>query len=211
MDPAANLLDAQGRARLVLADSDVASAGDANEGAGLTLSATRTPDGGPGVLVDLDFAELGRLRLKGATAADVREALELELDALDLALFAGLVPRETLELEGLASGQGQLVGPLMAPERLTLELSIEQGALRVPDHSVEGPYEMQLEVDAPLSGRPRGSIALDLTAARLRYGERFEKRPGRPAEMVSRFAPDAQGELVFETRIQLRNIDEVLR
>jgi hypothetical protein len=208
MDPAADRLDAQGRARLIPADSQVASA---SEGASLMWSATRMPEAGPGVVVSLDFAELGRLRLTGVASAGIREALELELEALDLALFASLVPEETLELEGRASGRGRLTGPLTAPERLTLELSIDEGALRLPGHSVEGPYEMQLEVDAPLSGRPRGSIALDLTAARLSYGERFEKQPGKPAEMVSRFAPDAQGELAFQTRIQLRNIDEVLR
>ena len=211
MNRAAGLLDARGRARLIPAEARAASPGEANEGASLMWSVTRTPEAGPGVVVSLDFAELGRLQLTSVTATGVREELELELEALDLALFASLVPGETLELEGLASGGGRLIGPLMAPERLSLELSIEEGTLRVPDHSVEGPYEMKLVVDAPLSHRPRGSVALELTAARLRYGERFEKRPGQPAAMVSRFAPDAQGELAFETRIQLRNIDEVLR
>ena len=81
----------------------------------------------------------------------------------------------------------------------------------MPDCFVECPFLAILNINSPLSARPHGRLDLDLTAATLEYQDQFKKRAGTPAEMTSEFALGKSGELVFESRLKLRDVNEILR
>jgi hypothetical protein len=115
-----------------------------------------------------------------------------------------------MQIGGTATGDVRVVGEASAPGLVGIDAAVVGGLVRVPDYAVDGPFALDLEVREPFSGRPRGSLELDLTDARVEYQSEFEKRAGMRAEMVSKFAPDAKGEIVFESRIKLRDIDEIL-
>jgi len=82
--------------------------------------------------------------------------------------------------------------------------------LRMPDYFVEGPFLASMKVKDPLSGRPRGQFDLDLTAATLEYQGQFKKKAGMRAVMTTKFMPEESGEIVFESRVKLRDIDQIL-
>jgi hypothetical protein len=114
-----------------------------------------------------------------------------------------------MELSGLASGKGRLVGDVAAPEFVSLDLGIENGAFKTSEYAVEGPFLAVVKIKEPLS-RPRGKIELDLTAASIRYLDQFTKKAGMRAQMTTRFVPEESGEIIFESKLKLRNIDEIL-
>ncbi|MHA7839759.1 MAG: AsmA family protein, partial [bacterium] len=158
----------------------------------------------------LRLVDGGRLDLEGtATLAGLLD-LEGEIERLDLGVATPFLPDPEMQVGGLATGRLKVVGAATSPEFVRLDVGVEDGILRIPDYAIDGPYLLDLEVKEPLSERPRGRVALDLTAARVRYGDQLEKRAGQRAEMVSRFVPDERGEIVFESRIKLRDIDEIL-
>ncbi len=82
----------------------------------------------------------------------------------------------------------------------------------MPEYRIDGPFLLSLKIEEPFSGSPRGQLALDLTAATLEYADhfKFEKRAGLRAEIVTEFGSDESGVTVFESRIKLRHVDEIL-
>ena len=135
--------------------------------------------------------------------------IKASLETFDLAIARPLLPDPEMQLAGLASGTGRLVGDAAAPEFLSFDVGIEAGAFITADYSVEGPFLAVIKIEEPLS-RPRGRIDLDLTGASLRYLDQFSKPAGMRAEMTTRFVPKESGEIVFESKLKLRDIDEIL-
>ena len=165
----------------------------------------------------------GLIDLSGALALDDGSVIRLEgtstnagvvdvhanLESFDLAIVRPFVPNPSLRLEGLATGKGRLVGDVAAPEFLSFELGVEQGAIEAGDASLYGPFLASLEIKEPLS-RPRGRAKLDLTATTLRYGASFAKPENVRAEGIARFVPEKTGEIVFEADVAFRDVDEIL-
>jgi len=135
--------------------------------------------------------------------------IKASLETFDLAIARPFLPDPEMQLAGLASGTGRLVGDAAAPEFLSFDVGIEAGAFVTEDYSVEGPFLAVIKIEEPLS-QPRGRIDLDLTGASLRYLDQFSKPAGMRAEMTTRFVPEESGEIVFESKLKLRDIDEIL-
>lgn len=177
---------------------------------GTAALVTRLEGAGPASVEGrLQLTDGGRLDLKGTATLDGVLDLAGEIERLDLGIASPFLPSSEMEIGGFATGKVRLLGAATAPERVGFDGDIEAGRLRIPDYAVDGPFSLKLEVKEPLSGRPRGTLDLDLTAARVRHHQ-FVKRAGMRAEMASRFEPDAKGEIVFESRIKLHDIDEIL-
>ena len=174
---------------------------------------------------DLDIGRVGNepIQLTAGLKLDDGSALVVEgtsteagvvdinakLETFDLAIARPFLPDPEMKLAGLATGTGRLVGDAAAPEFLSFDVGVEGGAFVTEDYSVEGPFLAVIKVKEPMS-RPRGRIDLDLTAASLRYLDQFSKPAGTRAEMTTRFVPEESGEIVFESKLKLRDIDEIL-
>ncbi len=150
-----------------------------------------------------------QLEVEGTSTVAGVVDLDATFESFDLALVAPFLPDPEMLLAGSASGTGRLVGEVTAPEFLSLDLGIEDGAFKTSEYSVEGPFLVTVKVKEPLS-RPRGRIELDLTAARVQYLDQFTKRAGMRAEMTTRFMSEDSGEIIFESKLKLRDIDEIL-
>jgi len=158
----------------------------------------------------LAISDGGRFDIEGTSSAEGVLDLRAEIEAFDLAIAEPFLPDPKIELAGRATGQARLVGPAASPELVSLELAVESGLLRMPDYLVEGPFLAKLRIDSPLSGQPQGRIDLDLTESRLEYQDQFNKPAGTRAEMTTTFSSKASGEIEFESRIKLRDINEIL-
>jgi hypothetical protein len=189
-------------ARFVSAPVDLSGA--------LTLVMGLVGAGPATVEAGLTLTDGGRLDVSGTTTLDGVLELDAEIESLDLRVAKPFLPSAEMQIGGIATGKARVVGAASSPELVALDVGVEAGLLRVPDYRVEGPFLLDLKVKEPLSGRPRGQLDLDLTAARVEYRDQFKKRAGMRAEMVSKFVPDEKGEIVFESRIKLRDIDEIL-
>jgi len=154
--------------------------------------------------------DAGTVRVEGRLDPDGVLDLAGEVERVDLGMASSFLPGPEMRMGGFATGKIRLLGAATAPERFGFDARIEAGQLQIPDYAVEGPFSLKLDVKEPLSARPSGTLDLDLTAARVRYRDEFVKRAGMRAEMVSRFSPDAKGETVFESRIKLHDVDEIL-
>lgn len=159
---------------------------------------------------DLRLADGGQLDLDGTSTIEGLLDLRAKIVSLDLAIMKPFLPEPKMELGGLATGKARLVGSVRSPEFIELDVHVESGLLRVPDYEVVGPFDVDLRIDAPLSGRPRGRINADLTAASLDYQGVFKKRAGMRADMTTKFSPADSGEIRFESRIKFRDLDEIL-
>jgi len=166
------------------------------------------------VALDLGLALSGggRLDVRGTSSLEGLLDLDLALDQLDLALVQPLLPDPGMAVGGRATGTGRLVGAALGPEVVALDIRVEAGLLRMPEYKIDGPFLLGLKIEEPFSGSRHGQLALDLTAASLEYAGHFEfkKRAGLRAEVVTDFMPDASGAIVFESRIKLRHVDEIL-
>lgn len=151
----------------------------------------------------------GRLAVKGTSTIEGRVDVALDLASFDLAIVRPFVPVEGLALAGRASGTGRVVGALARPEFVGLDVGVEAGVVSTPELSLEGPYLAVVKMKEPVD-RPRGIVELDLTAAALRHLDRFSKRAGMRAEAKTRFVPKKDGVVVFESRLALRDADEIL-
>ncbi|MBC8188243.1 MAG: DUF748 domain-containing protein [Proteobacteria bacterium] len=158
----------------------------------------------------LKFSKGGRVALEGLAGQDRRVDLHAEIEKLDLSLAKLFLPDPAMELGGIATGKARLVGPAGSPDFLRIDMRVESGLLRVPEYEVAGPIQIEMEIESPLSQKPKGRIDVDLTAASVDYQGQFTKRTGLRAEMTTTFAPDASGEIGFESRIKLRDLDEIL-
>jgi hypothetical protein len=149
------------------------------------------------------------LTVEGTSTVDGVVDVEAELKTFDLAIARPFLPDPEMQIAGIASGTGRLVGALSSPEFFSMDLGIDGGAFKTSEYAVEGPFLATAKVKDPLA-RPRGRVDLDLTAARLEYLDQFMKAAGMRAEMTTRFVPEESGEIVFESKLKLRNIDEIL-
>jgi hypothetical protein len=136
--------------------------------------------------------------------------LKAQIEKFDLAIVKPFLPDPAMEIGGFATGSLRCVGEIASPEFIGVDVGVEAGLLRMPDYFVEGPYLAELKVKYPFSDRPRGQFELDLTAATLEYQDQFKKRAGMRATMTTKFVPEESGEIVFESRVKLRDIDEIL-
>ncbi len=150
-----------------------------------------------------------QLRVEGTSNVDGIVDVKAEFATFDLAIAKPFLPNPEMVLAGSATGTGRLVGDVSAPEFLSLDVGIENGSIKTPDYAVVGPFLVTAKVKEPVS-RPRGRIELDLTAARVEYRDQFMKRAGMRAEMTTRFVPEESGEIVFESRLRFRDINEIL-
>ena len=158
---------------------------------------------------DLKLDDGSALTATGTSTETGVVDIKASLETFDLAIARPFLPDPEMKLAGLASGTGRLVGDAAAPEFLSFEVGVEAGAFVTEDYSVEGPFLAVVKIKEPLS-RPRGRIDLDLTGASLRYRDQFSKPAGMRAEMTTRFVPEESGEIVFESKLKLRDIDEIL-
>ena len=158
---------------------------------------------------DLKLDDGSALTATGTSTETGVVDIKASFETFDLAIARPFLPDPEMKLAGLASGTGRLVGDAAAPEFLSFEVGVEAGAFVTEDYSVEGPFLAVIKIKEPLS-RPRGRIDLDLTGASLRYLDQFSKPAGMRAEMTTRFVPEESGEIVFESKLKLRDIDEIL-
>ena len=150
-----------------------------------------------------------QLEIDGTSTVEGAVDLNAKLESFDLALVKPFLPDPEMLLAGLVTGKGRVVGDVSAPEFLSLDVGVDQGVFKTSEYSVEGPFLAVAQVKEPFS-RPRGSIDLDLTAARVQYLDQFVKRAGMRAELSTRFVPEESGEIVFESRLKLRDADGIL-
>jgi hypothetical protein len=158
----------------------------------------------------LEHSDGGRLDIEGTSTREGVIDVRAEFESFDLVLARPFLPDPKIELAGLATGKARIIGEAASPESISLDVRVESGVLRTTDYLVEGPFFGTLNIRDPLSDRPRGQIELDLTAARLEYQGQFKKPPGMRAEMTTKFSSDQSGEIVFESRIKFRDINEIL-
>ncbi len=151
----------------------------------------------------------GRITLGGTTTRAGVAELEATFDGVPLAPLRGFLPDPEIVVSGRASGTGRLSGELIDPARIELEARVEAGAFETTDYAVKGPFRANAAVDRPLSA-PRGTLDLDLTSAEVAYGDQFNKAAGTRAALETRFGPDESGGTEFESRLELRDIDEIL-
>jgi hypothetical protein len=177
---------------------------------GLILQVSPAVDGSSSFVADLDLASAGRVNIAGELTRGAIREVNAEIKAFDLAISRSFLPDSRMELAGLATGKVRVVGEVASPDRISLELRVESGLLRMPDYLVEGPFLANLKVESPMSDRPRGHFDLDLTAATLEFQGQFKKPAGKSAEMATDFTRDESGEIVFESRLKLRDINEIL-
>ncbi|MBY0400451.1 DUF748 domain-containing protein, partial [Myxococcota bacterium] len=190
-----------GGARLVRGSVDVA--GD------LAIDA-RTEASGPVSLgAKWSLADGGRVALNGTTSRKGELDLALELAAFELAALAPFVESPELELAGRVAGSGRLAGPYDALDRMSLDLAVEGSAIRRGDLRLAGPFTLKLDLEEPLDAKRHGRVELDLARAEARYGETFVKPAGVRAELATKFESSEAGDLVFETRGLLNDINEL--
>lgn len=163
--------------------------------------------------IDLDAAlaldDGSALRIEGTSTTAGVVDVRADLESFDLAIVRPFLEDPELGLAGRVTGEGRLVGDATAPEYLSFDLGIDGAVIASGDASLEGPFLASVEIKEPLS-RPRGRAKLDLTAARVLYGETFAKPEKVRAEAVARFVPEETGEIVFEANVAFRDIDEIL-
>ena len=177
---------------------------------GLTLRASQALDDPAVFSAILELSDGGRLDIEGTSTREGVLDVRAEIESFDLAIAKPFLPDPEMELAGLATGKARVVGEAASPEYVSLDVRVESGLLRVPDYFVDGPFLAALEVKHPLSDRPTGRIDLDLTAARLEYRDQFKKPAGMRAEVTTKFESEESGEIVFESRIEFRDIHEIL-
>lgn len=161
---------------------------------------------------NLDLDEGGHVRVEGTATLEGRLDLKARLEAFDLRAAHSFVSDQggpSIELGGFATGTASLVGPATSPELIESEIHVESGVLRIPEYVVEGPFDLKMKVNDPLSESMKGRMELDLTAARVDVQGQFSKREGMVAELTTEFARKRSGEIEFESRIKLRNLNEI--
>jgi hypothetical protein len=176
----------------------------------LRLQASRVNDDPFACKATFDFGDGGQVNVDGTSTLDARLDLRARIDSLDLAILEPFLPDSGMELGGLARGKARIVGPAQSLEFVELDVHVDAGRLHVPDYQVAGPFDVELRIDAPLSGSPRGRIVVDLTAATLEYQALFKKRAGMRAELTTEFSTNKSGQTEFESRIKFRDIDEII-
>jgi len=159
---------------------------------------------------DLALHEGGRVRGASSLIEEERRTLTLRLEDFDLAQGRLLLPGFGWEIVGRATGSVTLIGPVFAPHRASVALDIEQGAFESADYVAEGPLSIEGTVDRGPEGLV-GRLDLDLTRTRVRDAQGFEKRAGLRADLTLRWAGQGAGEVVFEQRLKLQNLDATLR
>jgi uncharacterized protein involved in outer membrane biogenesis len=152
----------------------------------------------------------GRVDFEGTSTREGVLDVHARVESFDLALAKNLLPDPQMDLAGLATGLARVVGDAASPEYVSIDVEVESGLLRMPDYFVEGSFLAELTVTHPLSGRPMGQLDLDLTSARVEYQDQFKKPAGMRAEMTTKFETQASGKIDFESRIKLREINEIL-
>ena len=159
----------------------------------------------------LAFSTGGRVEFEGTSTREGVLDVHARVESFDLALAKNLLPDPQMDLAGLATGLARVVGDAASPDYVSIDVEVESGLLRMPDYFVEGSFLAELTVTHPLSGRPMGQLDLDLTSARVEYQDQFKKPAGMRAEMTTKFETQASGKIDFESRIKLREINEILK
>lgn len=137
----------------------------------------------------------GRVRLQGTASLAGEVDGRVELRDVALSLFAAALP-DAERLEGRAGGVLEVSGPVRAPRRLAGRLAVRDadlawGALRLRDE-----VDVRLDVAAPgETGGDWGSVELDATRARLRWGQSWDKVAGVPARVLGRVEARSDGRL----------------
>lgn len=155
------------------------------------------------------FHDKSEIAVSGSSTVEGVVDVNLNLKTFDLVKAVSFLPDPEMRLAGLATGSGRWVGEITVPEFVSFDLGVENGLLKTGEYSVEGPFLAKVKVQDPMS-RPRGRIDLDLTSARLVYLNQYTKAAGMSAEVTTRFVPEESGEILFESQLKLRNIDEIL-
>lgn len=158
---------------------------------------------------ELALDDGSRITLGGTSTPRGRLDLEADVERFDLAVVRSFLPDPDMRLAGRATGQARFVGDVSRPEFVGVDVGVEGARFASGDVDLEGPLIAVAKIKEPLS-RPRGRVELDLSAARLRYADQFAKPAGVRAELATRFVPEASGETVFEGRLALRDVDEIL-
>ena len=155
------------------------------------------------------FDDKSEIAVSGSSTGEGVVDVNLKLKAFDLVKAVSFLPDPEMRLAGLATGSGRWVGEMTVPEFVSFDVGVENGLLKTGEYSVEGPFLAKVKVQDPMS-RPRGRIDLDLTSASLVYLNQYTKAAGMSAEVTTRFVPEESGEILFESQLKLRNIDEIL-
>lgn len=180
-------------------------AADGVEGRTLAIELTTNLRSGP--------TDVGHIKVTGSLDPTGLYGLEFEIQDLLLAEFQPYVSDATVA--GKLSGRISLEGATSMPSEIVrlevdVDIDVEARLWRMPDYVVEGPMHVSLELESPFSDRPSGQITVDLTAARLEVPPHFAKPPGMRVELTTRFESEESGEIVFESQIRFRNVDEIL-
>jgi hypothetical protein len=147
--------------------------------------------------IDVDLsgklASGGKLRLSGNVRLDGGIDLEATLDGVALAPARPYATGMT-GLAGSVSGKLSAAGTLDSPSALRADLVLDQAEIQVDEMAFQG----RLQLEATLQGGAQGlagPFKMDATGASVRYGEFFQKPPGKEAMATGKLAIRSGGEL----------------
>jgi hypothetical protein len=158
----------------------------------------------------LDLGPGGDVAIEGERDVAGTYRVRARLDDLDLAPVAVWLRGGDLEVAGRATGGVALSGDVASQDRARIDVVITDARFRVPDVVATGDLPVDATIDRPFSGRPRGRLELDLTAATVEYRGGLRKPAGLAATLDTTFSPGRSGKLVFESRVALRDLDQIL-
>jgi hypothetical protein len=154
---------------------------------------------------EVSLASGGHVALSGSAALDGSIDIVAKLDAVALGPLSPYVA--DAELSGSVSGEIEARGPAANPDRVRVEVTVADADLEVAGATIVGSLRIDADVEGGIDA-PVGAVAVDASAAAVRYGDSFAKPKGVPARLSGRLV-SAQGAPPRLTggKLRLRNLD----
>jgi hypothetical protein len=156
------------------------------------------------------LASGGKLKLSGNVRLGGEMDLALQLEDVALAPAHPYVTGMTA-LAGTVSGKLDAAGTLEAPTSLKADLVLEQAKIQLDEMGFEGRLELGATLARGAQGLA-GPFQMDATQAAVRYGEFFQKPPGKEATATGKLAIGSAGELeMTDLRLKVQDFEAEAR
>lgn len=155
---------------------------------------------------DFDFVFASGGRVHGEGEASLAGAVEgtLAFDDVAVAPLRAYVDAGS-KLAGRLSGTAVASGPVAKLASLKVEATLADGRFQLDDMTIVGPAKLAAALHGPPTAL-RGTFAIDVTDAEVRYGGMFTKPPGDAATVEGRLVDGAGGATAIDdVRIKVRN------
>lgn len=133
----------------------------------------------------------GDVSARGTATLDGILDLQLLLDAVDLSPAKPYLGK-SLGVDGAVTGKVTAQGPAASPTSLRADLSVQKARIAMNEIAVDGPLGLVAELEGALA-TPKGRFEVNATDAALRYGDAFDKPPGKPATVTGRIVTGRDG------------------